>query len=101
MSTRTYGDGSCDNVFRPTARPTAGLHAAVKPETDAQLHARLTAAVRDSYGVKGGVRVHSDDGVTFTAYSTATFGRLAMLIAEAPTYGGALRALETKINQKK
>ena len=50
--------------------------------------------------VKGGVRVHSDDGVTFTAYSTATFGRLAMLIAEAPTYGGALRALETKINQK-
>ena len=51
MSTRTYGDGSCDNVFRPTTRQTAGMHAAVKPETDAQLHARLTAMLHDSYGV--------------------------------------------------
>ena len=105
MSTRTYGDGSCDNVFRHTARPTAGMHAAVKPETDAQLHARLTAAVREGYNATATVRVSSDDSAEFLAECTfkpvVTPQRVLVCHATAPTYGGALRALETKINQKK
>lgn len=101
-----YGSGSYDNVM--PARPTAGMHAAVKPETDAQLHARLTAAVRERYCSSARVRVYSEDGVTFVAHVTRcgtkyialASGQVDVYSAESQTYGGALRALETKINQK-
>ena len=104
MSKLNYGDGSCDNVFRPTARPTAGLHAAANPETDAQLHARLTAAACERYSPTAIVRVSSDNSAEFLAECTVKClvspQRVPVCHATAPTYGGALRALETKISQK-
>ncbi len=102
MSGRIYGDGSCDNVM--PARPTAGMHAAVKVETDAQLHARLTAAMRERYSPTAIVRVSSDDSAEFLAECTVkclvSEQRVHVCHATATTYGGALRALETKINEK-
>ena len=101
-----YANGTTDNVLAPTtARPTAAMHAAVKPEADAQLHARLTAAVREGYNATATVRVSSDDSAEFLAECTVKClvspQRVLVCHATAPTYGGALRALETKINQKK
>jgi hypothetical protein len=93
VSTRIYGSGSCDNVF--PARPTAGMHAAVKVETDAQLHARLTEA-HEARGYR--VRVTSENSVEFLAelrvFSESSLSDVVLSRATATTYGGALRALE-------
>ena len=92
MSTRTYGDGSCDNVFHPSARPTAGMHAAVKPETDVQLHARINAAARQQ-GYSAPVTVRTDGEAW-----RATVGAIEHTAFD---YRGLLRSLETSLGIKK
>ena len=88
-----YANGTTDNVLAPTtARPTAAMHAAVKPETDAQLHARINDAVRQQgYGAPVTVRT---DGEAWRA----TVGAIEHTAFD---YRGLLRSLETSLGIKK
>lgn len=93
MSGHVYGAGTNDTI--PTAWDARTV--APAPESDAALHKRVTAMVREANDAACSVRVESHNSVTFDAVALHADDGFAGHEARASTYRGALLALEAAL----